>query len=176
MKNNFYALCNLLEENKEEDFKRKSIEIARLQRIKPEQKMLVIQRIMGGGVISVVVEHAGDLIHRANEKVTWETAGYEYVKEKVNRVLRYLTNDYGFEKEFQENIKHNAENMKVDIDVFKRKVYESLLEYGAEHEKLPAYNECQKTMKEICFSIGKRDWESAVKRLKILDNYNALKL
>jgi hypothetical protein len=171
MKFNFYNLNSIISENTEEEFKKKSIELAQLQRAKPEYKMLAVQKIMGGGILSPVVEHCGDLIHRANESVTWNSAGYEYVKDKVRKILRYLTNDYGFEKELEENIKYNAEYEGISIDAYKEKLYKSLEEYAEAHEELPAYNECQRTMKKICVSIGNRNWNSAVNYLKILKNY-----
>ena len=39
--------------------------VADMQRGAPEHAMLRVQRTMGGGVLSVVVEHVGDLTHRS---------------------------------------------------------------------------------------------------------------
>ena len=167
---NFYKLYCLIE-NIEEEFKKKSIELARLQRGKPEYKMIEVQRVMGGGVLSPVVEHAGDLIHRSNEIVTWKTAGYSYVKDKVWKVLRFLTHEYGFEKELEENIDANAKYEGISIDEFKEKLYKALKNYAEAHMELPAYNECQRTMKKICFFIGNRNWEEAVRQLRVLKNH-----
>jgi hypothetical protein len=136
-------------ENNFDDFKQKFIEIANLQRMIPE----------------------GDLIHRANEEITWKTAGYEYVKDKVEKILKLLNNEYGFEKEFQENIKNNAEYLKIDENQFRDKIYKALEEYSEAHVKLPAYNECQRTMKRICYCIGKRKWILAGHNLHKLEDH-----
>src|SRR3954463_3890963 len=78
--------------------------LASAQRNLPEKAMLQFQHAMGGGIMSSATEHIGDLTHRMSEKNTFRSAGYEYVKEKVVKCLRWLTNPYGFEREFEENI------------------------------------------------------------------------
>ncbi len=77
-------------ENREDFF-----QLAQLQRDIPEKMMLRFQFLMGGGVMSYAVEHAGDLTHRMSEKATFGTAGYEFVKKKVENLLRLLNQGYG---------------------------------------------------------------------------------
>src|SRR5258706_203328 len=83
------------------------INLGHIQRGRPENAMLKVQRIMGGGILNPVVEHAGDIMHRMNDGPTFKYAGYEYVKTKVELCIKYLTSSYGFVKEFKENVANN---------------------------------------------------------------------
>ena len=94
--------------------------IADLQRGPPEMAMLRIQRTMGGGVLSPVVEHIGDLTHRMTEHAD---AGYwleDIIQEKVKRGLSYLTHGYGFEIQMHENFKANG----TDVEKLDRQLIE----------------------------------------------------
>lgn len=142
-----------------EDF----IKIGRQQRGKAESAMLKIQSEMGGGVLNPVVEHAGDIIHRMNDPNTFDYAGYGYVKEKVNRVIWYLSNKYGFEREFKENLAVN----KTDYE----KLSKLLLNYANEHKKLPVFNKAQKLVQDLCILIGKQEWRWALLCLYKLDDH-----
>lgn len=151
------------------------------QREKPEQAMLNIQNLAGGGVLSVVVEHAGDLIHRMTHMLKWTMrngayrTGYEYVFDKTDKVLRYLTNEYGFEREMEENLKSNAEYNKKDPQAFKEKVFALLDVYGKEHAKLKVYNKAQWLAREACVAIGNKDFQTAILFLKkIKENLNTV--
>jgi len=138
------------------------VAIADEQRGPPEHAMLRVQRTMGGGVLSVVVEHVGDLAHRMTEHAD---RGYwleDIIQEKVKRGLSYLTHGYGFEKEMQENIRAN----KTDVEKLDRQ----LLEYAKEHEKLPVYNAAQYHGREAAVALGYKDWDASITHLQILQN------
>ncbi|MFA5071307.1 MAG: hypothetical protein WC511_02940 [Candidatus Pacearchaeota archaeon] len=143
------------------------VALGEAQRDKPEQAMLNIQNAAGGGVLSVVVEHAGDLIHRMTHMLKWTMrdnayrTGYEYVADKVGKVLRYLTNEYGFEREMQENIRNNAVYAKKDPTAFAESVYALLAEYAKEHKFLKVYNRAQWLAREACVAIGNKDFKTA---------------
>ncbi|MFA5490025.1 MAG: hypothetical protein WC284_12530, partial [Candidimonas sp.] len=83
-------------------------DLANKQRGLPESAMLKIQHLYGGGVLNPVVEHAGDLIHRMTENIKHGYDGYQMVYDKIEKVIRRLTHDYGFEREMEENINVNA--------------------------------------------------------------------
>jgi len=136
--------------------------IADLQRGPPEMAMLRVQRTMGGGVLSPVVEHIGDLTHRMTEHAD---AGYwleDIIQEKVKRGLMYLTHGYGFEKEMHENMRAN----KTDAE----KLHRLLIEYSKEHEKIPVYNAAQYHGREAAVALGYKDWDKSIEHLRVLQN------
>ena len=145
--------------------------VGRLQRDLPEKAMLKIQFASGGGVINVLVEHVGDLIHRMSDGNTFGSAGFEFVKEKVKRCLQTLQHGYGFEREFEENIVTNAPYMKITTDELRKKIYAAMENYAVEHEKLPAYNRAQRLAKNAAISVGRRQFANAITALKILENH-----
>lgn len=146
-------------------------QIADAQRGAPESAMLRIQKIMGGGVLNPVVEHAGDLVHRMTEYVQETNAGYEFVKEKVDRVLRYLQHPYGFEKEFNENIAANARSREEPPEKLKAEVAAALRTFSDEHAKLPALNEAHRVANQINIDIGKQNWRGAEAGLEKLKEH-----
>ena len=136
--------------------------IADLQRGPPEHAMLRVQFTMGGGVLSPVVEHIGDLTHRMTEHAD---AGYwleDIIQEKVKRGLSYLTHGYGFEREMHENMKAN----KTDAEKLDRQ----LIEYAKEHEKIPVYNVAQYHGREAAVALGYKDWDKSITHLQALQN------
>ena len=145
--------------------------VATTQRGLPENAMLKVQFAMSGGVLNGVVEHVGDLTHRMAERITADSRGYEYVKNKVEKTLRWLTNSYGFEFEMEENITHNAEYKNINEDTFRNKVYDALKVYAAEHRKIPVYNEAQWTAREAAIMLGERKWREAIKYLRQIEKW-----
>jgi hypothetical protein len=136
--------------------------VADLQRGPPERAMLRVQHTMGGGVLSPVVEHIGDLTHRMTEHAD---AGYwleDIIQEKVKRGLMYLTHGYGFEKEMHENMRSN----KTDVEKLDRQ----LIEYSKEHEKIPVYNAAQYHGREAAVALGYKDWDTSIVHLQVLQN------
>jgi len=148
-----------------------STNIADVQRGVPEQAMLVVQSLMGGGVLNPVVEHTGDLIHRMSERNTWESGGIEAVSEKVDKVLYALTYDYGFEKEMEENIRSNAKYQEVDEDKLRMGIYQALENYAKAHEQIPVYNTAQELARGAAIDVGRRNWDGAINKLKTLQNF-----
>ena len=162
-----YKITNIKKiSKKEEDFNN----LADLQRAQPESAMLKLTNFHQG-VLSLVAEHAGDIIHRMNEKPIFHNAGYEYVKEKVAKVLRQLQDPYGFYKEHLENMEDNANYSKINPNTYKNKVKELLLNYANTHKQLPTFNDAQKTAQNICVAIGEERFNDAINGLIKLQNY-----
>lgn len=146
------------------------------QRGLPEEAMLKIQEYAGGGVLSVVVEHAGDLIHRMTHMCKWNgmgkgKTGYQYVYDKVDKVLQYLTQPYGFEKEMNETLTSNAKYLKKDPVEFKATVDKLLKEYAREHSKLKVYNLAQWKARQACITIGLKAFKIAAGHLMDLQEH-----
>lgn len=151
-----------------EDF----ITLANLQRDKPEKAMRKVQFVMGGGVMNFAVEHTGDLINRMTGQHSFSLyGGYEFVKEKSEKLLRILTNPYGFEREFMENIKTNAPYMKTTEEELKEKVFQAMEKYAIEHEQLPTYNTAQKLAQKAAVSLGRRKFKETILALKMLQSH-----
>lgn len=146
---------NIQNSHTKEDF----IKIGQLQRDLPESAMLQIQLRNGGGVLNPVVEHAGDLLHRANESPTFDEAGYDYVKNKVGLIWKYLSNPYGFEIEMEENIRNNAQYRGEDVKKLRYDVNDKLKKYAEAFSVLPVFNDAQKLMQKLCVDIGDRSWD-----------------
>jgi hypothetical protein len=139
------------------------------QRGKPEQAMVSLVRLAGGGVIGIA-EHIGDLTHRMSEKFDFLKGGLEYVKHKVNYALKTLTNPYGFEREFEENLRSNAKIKNISVNDLKNAVFNALKIYANEHAKLKVYNEPQMWARNAAISFGNRDWDATIDYLKKLKN------
>lgn len=149
------------------------INVAEQQRGEPERIMVKIQHAMGGGVLNPVVEHSGDLIHRMTERTALETGtyGYEFVNEKVEKVYKILSQEYGFIKEMNENMRNNAESKGIDWIDLKLKVNDLLDGYAQEHSKLKTYNHVQNLANEIAINIGKKEFKRATDLLSSLRQF-----
>ena len=145
--------------------------IGEAQRGAAESAMLRASKELGGGVMSYAIEHAGDLIHRMTESPTFEYAGYQYVAEKVDKVLNILTSPYGFVKEHLENMTANARYNKKDIKEMKSRVDIALQRYVDEHEKLKSYNRAHELAKTVAISIANLDINKAVSALRELKSH-----
>ena len=143
-------------------------ELGRLQRGYPEDAMLRVHEAAGGGVLAPVVEHTGDLIHRMTHKAEQGTALRPYVQEKVDRVLKYLTSAYGFEKEMAENFAHNAKASGVALAIYKKTVARALQDYTNAHAKLPVYNLPQWLARRAAIEVGRGRFKDAILHLKEL--------
>ena len=71
---------------------------AGFQRAGPEKAMNEYQRVVGGGVKSVAVEHVGDLTHRMNEGMSTDVT-MDTTMPKINNQLANLSSGYGFDRE-----------------------------------------------------------------------------
>lgn len=128
--------------------------IADQQRGKPENIMLKYQHNISGGVMFVLVEHTGDLIHRMTEKSKYGYTGKGPVLEKCKRILNYLRNDYGFKREHLENLEHNAKYYKKDPLKFKELAEKLLTEYAISHSQIPVYNRVQWLARQASVNLG----------------------
>lgn len=138
------------------------------QRGKPESVMLEIQRL-GGGVLSNLVEHVGDLTHRMSHHAKFEDFGFDTVSEKIPKLLRSLKSGYGFEREHKENLKNNAEYSKQSIEELNAK-YDKLLNlYVKEHSKLKVYNDLQSRARSAAIYAGKQQWDDVIRNLDVLN-------
>ena len=152
------------------------LELGDLQRGKPESAMLKVQEAMGGGVLSPVVEHTGDLTHRMTHMLKWGVddpfkTGWEFVSDKVAKVLSYLEHPYGFAKEMRENITAAAEYRgRQDWEVDST-VKMALANYAYYHEQLPVYNDAQRNARDAAAAVGRQDWKKAIKHLKELQKH-----
>lgn len=147
-----------------EDFLR----VGDLQRGAPESAMLAAAYKMGGGVMQVAVEHIGDIIHRMNDPNTWSWGGYEHVKEKVDKTLRWLTRGYGFLREFEENLANNAKFYGEDPGSFRSEVLRLLQSYADSHRSLPTYNYAHRLAQQAAVSLGELRIGDAVEALQAL--------
>ncbi len=168
---------NLFEDTNQE--KNKAFEeLADLQRGKPEIQMLRCQAAIGGGVMAVMVEHMGDIIHRMSEMPDMiPFCGYEFVKPKVSRCIHYLSNGYGFEREFKENITANAryrqehDNSKETEQELESRIVKQLYIYAEEHSKLPVYNRAQWLARQACYFLGMLKFEQSLTCLRELEDH-----
>jgi diguanylate cyclase (GGDEF)-like protein len=142
--------------------------IAKAQRGAPEVAMVEVQKASGGGIINTVVEHVGDLTHRMTERVTFDVAGYKVVRDKIQTALRILTNEYGFAKEFAENVESNAKALYTPLKGYSDKLDFKLSDYAEAHRKLPVYNEVQRLARDAAVDLGEKDWAAAIGKLQAL--------
>lgn len=155
------------------------------QRDKPERAMVKAQHLMGGGVLSHAIEHVGDLTHRMSHMMGWGTPnadGREYIVNKCEKVLRSLQSEYGFEREFQGNMKNNGsyyaekkgitDPAKIEEfnEDFKQQVEEALKTYAREHSKLTVYNEVQWLARSAAVMLGYMRFAGAERALSKLLN------
>lgn len=131
-------------------------ELASAQRGVPENAMLEVQRVAGGGVLQSVVEHAGDLIHRMSE---WGTSprGDDSVRIKTETVLRRLNPDrtsMPFRQELEQNLLNNGHLGTEEVD-------EALAAYAAAHAQLPVYSVAQRLARDAAVAIGRKEFERA---------------
>lgn len=174
-KDNFVATGRMPDPNPERD--RLFDELAQMQRGAPENAMLRIQKSGISQIYDHIAEHVGDLIHRMSEKRT-SSAGYEFVKQKVDKALYFLTNPYGFEKEALEQIhsnlavwKEQGKWMDETFDSLYKKIRDLSKKYAEEHRKLPTYNDAQKHAQAAAVSLGEWDFDQTTRHLKELDKH-----
>ena len=137
--------------------------LAWAQRGEPEEAMSRAQHALGGGVLSFVIEHVGDLIHRMTESVSWPhaEAGHEYVSDKVRKSLRVLQNAYDFAREHDENMRSNAQFRGVPLQEHLARADAALEAYARAHEALPVYNRAQRLARGASVALGRKDFSAA---------------
>lgn len=151
---------------------KKLAQAADSQRGKPEAAMLQAQKLLGGGVLSFVIEHVGDLYNRMHNTgygplgdPSSDDERREVVLDKVSKTLRILTNPYGFEREYQENMRENAKYRDLDLEDFQKKVDAVLLQYAQAHSELPVYNRVQNLAVQASVALGQQKFDDAVSSL-----------
>ena len=157
--------------------------LADQQRDRPEHAMLQVQLAYGGGPLNPVVEHTGDLIHRMTEKNTFATAGYEYVKPKVEKLLSWMHREMYdwqhpgqlFDDEVRRSIGRNRDYY-AETDPGKAMAYltdvdDSLEKYATEHRKLKPLNEAQRHANQAAIAVGERRWGDAISHLRELEKH-----
>ena len=149
-------------------------ELAYNQRGAPEIAMLGVQDKMSGGVVPYIAEHIGDLTHRMSEKFDFLKGSRGTVSEKVDKTLRILESQYGFEKEHAENLRANYKfrvekgRINIPFDIFKEEVDDALAKYANEHKQLRVYNRPQWLAREASVAIGEQNFDRARKLLRSL--------
>ena len=130
---------------------------------------------VGGGVLSFAVEHVGDLTHRMTTHFRWprfhtldQLVYTEAVEDKVRKTLKILTQGYGFKREHEENLEHNAEYTGEDLKQLQAKVKKELDLYAKYHQQLPAYNVPQFLARSAAVNLGLQKFDTAVLNLKEL--------
>lgn len=158
-------------------------ELAKLQRDKPEKFMDGLQLYMGGGTISSMIEHIGDLTHRISQNIYVYNGEVERslvdIAPKINNALRRLNMPKPVLEEFYENLNNNFDydktcsNPKIKentIDKFKERVVKDLKEYARLHSELPVYNDVQKYARDSAVCLGNLDIEGLRYNLENLNN------
>ena len=125
---------------------------------------------MGGGVLSGIVEHVGDLIHRMTDNIRYGYTGYSEVSEKVQKTLRVLENPYGFDREYKENVRTNAPYYDKTPEQLQSEIDKAMKVYTEEHRKLPTYNRPQYMARKASVAVGEERWDDAITALKEIRN------
>lgn len=144
--------------------------VADEQRGDSELLMTQVQHAMGGGVLSPVVERAGDIIHRMMHAGRHDYWAQDDVGSKVDTVLRRLTHPYGFEREMEENIRNNAKHRGQSAEALTKKLDDLLAKYANAHAALETFNEPQKLANELAVAVGKKQWNKARRKVRALEN------
>lgn len=129
--------------------------LANDQRGLPESAMMAAT-MFHHGVWAFCLEHIGDLTHRMAQDPKFYNGGQEYVDEKVRKCLRYIFNEYGFEREVKENIKGNYEHSPngMTFKQYMSKTYDLAKAYAQEHMKLPVYNLAHWYARQAAIDMG----------------------
>ena len=145
-------------------------ELADLQRQEPETAMEEARNVLGGGVLSFLIEHTGDLTNRMADQYD-PNYGYGYnVGSKVRNVLQSLRSEYGFGKEYRENIKTTAGLRGISEKALQDASTKALQKYADAHKKLKVYNEPQKWARDAAVALGEQRFGDAEKLLSKLEN------
>lgn len=134
------------------------------QRDVPERAMLQAQNALGGGVLSPTIEHIGDLTNRMTPKHSLGFA-YEETLGKAKKYLASLKSGYGFRKEYDQNIRNNANYNNVPYEKYKANVDAALLNYANAHRALSVYNPLQQLARDTAVALGEQRFEDAAKLL-----------
>lgn len=151
------------------------VNLAKGQRDVPERKMLRAQHFMGGSVMSFCIEQVGDLLHRMNIHADRGDFQRGLVEDKCKKSLNILQEQYGFEKEFLENLQINADIRGLDFKAFKQKAFELLQDYSIAYSELMVYNKLQYYARESAIYLGLRSFAQVIQCLQIMLHYTRSK-
>lgn len=154
-------------------------EIAKLQRGAAESAMYYAQELNASGVLSEAIEHAGDIIHRMNERLVFSYTENPIppTYNKIEIVLRrlglrydwYLGSD--FQAKVSDDVKYNAKRMGIGFAQLWGELKNRLKAYRDEHAKLPTYTRGQQVAQQVCVALGEMRWEDAVDGLVEMKHY-----
>lgn len=141
----------------------RATQLAKNQRRGPETSMIRVQEAMGGGVLSPVVERAGDTLHRMFQFANRGEFMHEDALEKIEVVVRRLNNRFGFEKEMAQNMRSNAEARGISLAEQEGRVNKALRGYTNAYKELRkgAFNPLQKLIIDGNIAIGEQRWKDA---------------
>ena len=142
--------------------------LAEQQRGEPEAAMRDLKEIIGGGVLSPALEHAGDLLHRVTEASRFGRANRQLVAAKVDALVQSLGHAYGFEKEHGENLAARAKALRLPLSKVRTLVSTGLARYAAAQKALPVYNRVHWLMRETARAIGESRFADALATAKEL--------
>lgn len=134
----------------------------------------------GTGLFTFATEHVGDLTNRM--AASWATGrqgegsfGYEFVHEKVSRMLRYARSGYGFERDMREQVARNYQvyaregKTTCSLQEWWTDLEEAGIRYADSHEALTVYNEAQWYARQAAIDLGKMDFGAYRARLETLE-------
>jgi hypothetical protein len=135
----------------------------------------------GTGLYTFCTEHVGDLTNRM--AAHWATGnegegefGFEFVEEKVARMLRYARSGYGFEREMREQIQSNWQIYVKDgrttstLQEWWTDLEEAGIRYADAHNELTVYNDAQWTARQAAIDLGKMNFGAYKERLEVLES------
>jgi len=146
-----------------------------------------------GGQMQTLMEHIGDLVHRAAMPSDENKAGSgigqggrEYglsaMREKVGRAIRQLETDYGTEGPFSQIRRNGAyyvrdpeaslqDNKKTfdSADDYVSEALNKMEEYANAYDRIPVHTELQKLSREAAVAVGRNRLERALSKLKEID-------
>ena len=143
-------------------------EVGDIQRGEPEFAMLRVQRVNGGGVMNVAAEHTNDLLHRMVNQAIHNYFGINEIDEKTKRILRYLRDSFGFEREHIQNMTNNSKHFgKTPEEQFKA-VNAALRNMAHAHSELKVYNKWHWVARQATIDLGTMNLKNTEKHVQML--------
>ena len=118
------------------------------------------------GLYQVTLEHAGDLYHRSQHRLTDGAYGLDELDEKLTKLLRWLEAKYGFRRDVEEQTEQQIRN--VDPSLSRDLLVSLGKKYADAHSKLPVYTLPTELMVKASMHLGNWEFEDAAKTLKEL--------
>jgi hypothetical protein len=152
-------------------------DLAGEQRGEPEGAMHRIQEVSVSNLYGSLAEHVGDLIHRMAQRPLFFKGGYEWVREKVDKTLRWLTNPYGFLREVvEQSVSHYGYHKRegnlpawfTSPEVGMAHLRKLGQRYADEHRKLKPFNAVQRMARSAAIAVGEFRFRDAIERLRNL--------